>query len=982
MHHKLVFRPFFLIALALVSSAALAQKRPLSQQDFDAWKSIQAQQLSRDGKWVAYALVAQDGDGEIIVRNIASGAEWKAGRGYRPPVAPADAGETGPPIGFGQVNRVVRPVFTSDSRFVIFTIEPTKAELNQAKKDKKKPEDMPKNALGIMDLSSGQVTRIEKVKGFQVPEDVAGWIAYQLEAKPEEKKPEADAPKPNDDSEDQQRGGGGRAGAGGGRPAGNKKEFGTDLVLRNLTTGAERTFANALDYSFSKDAKALVYTVSARKEDLNGVFVAVPGNDAAPVELLAGKGKYARLTWDEEQTQLAFTSDRDDAAAKQPKLKLYHWTRNGKAVEIVSTASAGFRSGLVISDNANLSFSQDGSQLYLGVAPPSEPEKEPNAAPNATEDNSEDKVSVDLWHYKDDYIQPMQKVRAAQERNRSYRAVYHLKEKKFVQLADETMDGLNPAAKGQWALGTDDREYRRLVGVDTNYSDVYLVNTTDGARKPLLKKNQFGVSWSPNGKYGLVFDGKDWSTISVSDGKLTNLTAKLGVNFWREDHDSPSTAPAYGNGSWVKDDKYVLLYDQFDIWQIAPDGSSAKNLTDGVGRKEKIVFRSLRLDPDDRALDPAIPLLLSAISEGTRDSGFYRDKIDGGLPERLHWAAKDFSAPTKAKDADVLLLTASRFDEYPDLLVTNASLKDIKKVSNAGEQLSKFTWGKSELVQFKNTDGVRLSGILTKPENFDPTKKYPMIVYIYEKLSNGLHRFVEPRPMHSINVSYYASNGYLVLQPDIVYTIGYPGQSALKCVLPAVQAVVDKGFVNEDAIGIQGHSWGGYQIAYMVTQTNRFKAAAPGALVANMTSAYSGVRWGTGLSRQFQYEHTQSRIGGSLWEQPMRFLENSPIFRIDRVTTPILMLHNDADDAVPWYQGIEYYLGLRRLGKEVYLFTYNGEPHGIRRRPNQKDYARRMQEFFDHKLKGAPLPEWMEKGIPYLQREKEKEKYKTASDAR
>lgn len=975
---------FFLLAFTLLFAfTALAQnKRPLTHQDYDAWKSIQAPQLSRDGKWVAYALMPQDGDGEIIVRNLASGTEWKVNRGYRPPVSPSAGDETGPPVAFGAPNRAVRPVFTADSKFLIFTIEPTKAALNQAKKDKKRPEEMPRNALGIVDLSNGQITRIEKVKNFQVPEDGAGWLAYQLEAKPEEKKPEGsnnEAAKPGDAEEDlQQRGGGRAAGAAGGGRPGNRKEYGTDLVLRNLTTGAERTFTDALDMSFSKDAKALVYTVSARKEEANGVFVATPGNDAAPTELLSGKGKYTRLTWDEDHTQLAFASDKDDAAAKQPKIKLYYWKRGdaAKATEIVANNVAGFRSDFVISDRAGINFSQDGSKLYLGTAPPPEPEKDPNAA-----DDTEDKVVADLWHYKDDYIQPMQKVRAPQDANRSYRAVYHLKEKKFVQLADEKLQNVTPAQTGVWALGTDDRAYRREVGYESRAnSDTYLVNTMDGTRKALLAKSRANVSLSPNAKYGLFHDGKDWKTISLPDGKITNLTAKLGVAFWREDYDSPDVPPSYGNGDWVKGDKYVLLYDQFDIWQVAPDGSSAKNLTDGVGRREKIVFRSLRLDPDERFIDPAKPLLLSAENEVTRDSGFYRDKVDGGMPEKLHWAAKDFGAPTKAKDADVLLLTASRFDEYPDLIVTNGNFKDLKKVSNAGEQLSKFNWGKSELIQFKNTDGVTLNGILTKPDNFDPTKKYPMIVYIYEKLSNGLHRFVDPRPMHSINVSLYASNGYLVLQPDIVYNIGYPGPSALKCVLPAVQAVVDKGFVNEDAIGIQGHSWGGYQIAYMVTQTNRFKAAAPGALVANMTSAYSGIRWGTGLPRQFQYEHTQSRIGGSLWEQQMRFLENSPIFRVDRVQTPILMLHNDADDAVPWYQGIEYYLGLRRLGKEVYMFNYNGEPHGIRKRQNQKDYARRLQEFFDHKLKGASMPEWMEKGIPYLQREKEKEKYKPAAE--
>lgn len=282
----------------------------------------------------------------------------------------------------------------------------------------------------------------------------------------------------------------------------------------------------------------------------------------------------------------------------------------------------------------------------------------------------------------------------------------------------------------------------------------------------------------------------------------------------------------------------------------------------------------------------------------------------------------------------------------------------------------RFNWGTAELVGFKNADGVPLKGILYKPGNFDASRKYPLLVYIYERLSQNLHNFRAPAPGTSINTAFYVSNGYLVFMPDIVYTIGYPGHSALKCVLPGIQAVVDKGFVNENAIGIQGHSWGGYQIAYVVTQTNRFRAAAPGALVSNMTSAYSGIRWGTGLPRQFQYEQTQSRIGGSLWEYPLRFLENSPVFRADRVQTPLLMLHNDQDDAVPWYQGIEYYLALRRLGKEVFMFNYNGEKHGLRKRINQKDYTRRLQEFFDYHLKGAPAPEWMEKGIPFLMREK------------
>jgi dipeptidyl aminopeptidase/acylaminoacyl peptidase len=375
-------------------------------------------------------------------------------------------------------------------------------------------------------------------------------------------------------------------------------------------------------------------------------------------------------------------------------------------------------------------------------------------------------------------------------------------------------------------------------------------------------------------------------------------------------------------------------------------------------------------DPRDRWIDPAKPALFHAENLKTWQSGFFRGSLEGSEPKQLLLANKSFAMPVKARDADVYLLTAQSFSEFPDLAVTDGAFKELRKVSHANPQQAQLIWGRSEVVPFKNADGVPLTAALYKPENFDPKKKYPMLVYIYEKLTQNVNHFVDPRPMHSINFSYYVSNGYLVLTPDIVYTTGYPGQSALKCVIPAIQAVVDRGIVDENAIGIQGHSWGGYQIAYMVTQTNRFRAVAAGAPVANMISAYDGIRWGSGVPRQFQYERTQSRIGGSIWQYPARYIENSPIFWADRVQTPVLLLHNDGDDAVPWYQGIEYYLALRRLGKEVYLFVYNGEPHGLRKRPNQKDYTIRLQQYFDHFLKGAPAPEWMQKGVPFIQKER------------
>ena len=985
-------------------------KRPLTHRDYDSWRSIQAPQISRDGKLVAYAYMAQDADSEIVARNLATGAEWRALRGYHPPLPPPDDPGAAPGEFQANQSRLVRPVFTADARFLAFSIEPTKAELNKAKKDRKKPEDMPKNALGILDLSNGLVERIERVKNFQVPEEGAGFIAYLKETTMPANK-DATAPKENptsperlEDTDDSAQGP--QSGAARGTGRGPKKEYGTDLVIANLTTGAEKSISDVVDYSLSKDAKTLAYTVSSKNEERNGVYVITPQNDAAPVPLLAGKGKYQKLTWDEDQTELAFISDRDDQQSKQAKFKVYLWERGSGApvanrgssptvregasareeaknhttsipapvaTEIVSNSSPGFRKDFVVSDKANLSFSLDGNRLFLGAAPPPEPEK------SADEDApTDEKVLVDLWHWKDDYIQSIQKVRAEQDRQRSYRAVYDVKGKRFVQLADEKMETLVPSTDGRLAIGSDDRAYRVMSDYDPGLRDSYLVSAEDGTRKLISQKLRGNVSLSPGAKYAIYFDGKDWNCYSITSGATVNLTKNLPVHFFNEDNDTPELPNPYGLAGWTKDDHDLLIYDRYDVWQLSPDGSGAKNLTDGVGRRDHIQFRHVRLDPRERAIDPTKPLLLHAENLDTRDSGFYRDKINGGLPEKLIMGAKDYNNPTKAKDADVLMFTASRFDEFPDIWITDSNFKNPKKISNGDAQRAQFNWGTAELVNFKNTDGVALKGLLLKPDNFDPKKKYPMIVYIYERLSQGLHAFRNPSPGTSINATYYVSNGYLIFMPDIVYKTGYPGRSALQCVLPAIQAVVDKGFVDEANIGIQGHSWGGYQIAYMVTQTNRFKAAEAGAAVANMTSAYSGIRWGTGLPRQFQYEHSQSRIGGSLWEYPMRFLENSPLFHIDKIQTPLLLINNDEDDAVPWYQGIEFFLGLRRLNKEVYMFSYNGEKHGLRKRINQKDYTRRLQEFFDHFLKGAPAPEWMQKGIPYLQREKEKEKYRAA----
>lgn len=980
-----------LLGLATVV-AQPAAPRPLAHSDYDTWRSIGAPQLSRDGHWLAYSFMPLDADGDVIVRELATGRDWRIPVGTLPPPAAAPGEETPNPEA-PPTPRTVRIVLTSDSRYLIANTHPLKADLLAARQAKKKPEEMPKDGLTIVNLATGAITTVADVKSFAVPAKGGAWLAYLKGAKPEEKKPgeakpeeKPAEPEQEDAASDQQRGGArGGAGRGGATPAAGAagvKVYGTELVLRDLAAGQERTFANVVAYSFARDGQNLLYTVSSKTEIENGAYAVTPADPAAPVALLAGKGKYALLTWDREQTQVALVSDRDDSAAKAPRAKLYLWPRGAKtAIETISSATPGFPADLAVSDKAAPAFSRDGKKLYVAAGAPPKPPRTPADAPA-----EEERVTADVWRWNDDFVQPIQKVRANQERNRSYRGIFDLATKRYTQLADATLAQVSLSDDGTHALGQDDRAYRRMSDYDGRYADAYLVDATTGARREVLKQFRgTPPQWSPDGKWAAYYVDKHWHVLDTASGATRNLTAKLKPALWNEQHDSPSPPPAYGAAGWTKDSASFLVYDRYDVWQLFADGRGPKNLTAGFGRSNQTALRVQRIEPvdeddDERGFDPAKPLVLRGESEATRATGFFRTTfVATTAPERLVWGDKSYRYLGRAQAADVLLVAAARFDEFPDVHVTDSSFAKLTKATDGGAQLAKFAWGSSELIAFRSTDRVPLQAALYKPANFDPKKKYPLIVYIYERLSQGVHNFVNPTPGTSINFSFYVSNGYLILTPDIAYKMGEPGQSALRCVLPAIDAVVKLGFVDEKAIGIQGHSWGGYQIAYLVTQTNRFAAAEAGAPVGNMTSAYSGIRWGSGMPRQFQYEQTQSRIGQKLTDAPQTYLDNSPIFQIAKVQTPLLILANDQDDAVPWYQGIELFLALRRHDKPAWLFNYNGEFHGLRRRADQRDWAQRMHQFFDHYLKGSPAPEWMEKGIPYIDRDEEKVRFRQAA---
>jgi len=948
-----------LLLVALASHGALPP-RPLQHEDFDAWRSISAGTLSRDGRWLAYASMPLEGDGEVVVRELATGKEQRLPIGSLPPppLTPADHNPERP-----APRRDATLMITSDSRFLIVTQFPTQAERRTARRD---PKGAPvTEGVIILDLAFRQVQRVTDVKSVQIPVRGGPWLAL-LQNLP--------APQKATPS--------GRPGEPASPPSASPA---SQLILRRLDKtdpgSPDRVFPDVAEYTFSRDGGALVYTVSsASSPDQNGVYAIDPDATNPPDVLVSGPGRYRRLVWDRKNTQLIFLAERGGPTAGAPTWRIYHWKRGaGAAREQISSSTPGLPPDYLLSGEQAPSFSFTGESLQIWTAPA------PKSTPaKPVEIDEEERVSADLWHWQDDFLQPMQQQRADQDRKRAYAARFDLVSGILRQVGDPNLPNVLFSADARRAFGRNDRAHRSRLDYEGPFHDLYLVAPDTGERRLVRERLSDGAAtqWSPDGRWLAFYDQRQWFAIQVESGRMINLTSGIQARFDNELSDLPKSPPAYGAAGWTSDSTSFLIYDRFDLWQVFPAGGIPRNLTHGLGRATQTSLRVQNVSPrdpeDDRqGIDPGETLILRGESEVDRSTGYFRTSFEATTePTPLLWKDKALQFVGRAADADVLLLTASRFDTYPDLHVTSPTFGPLTQVSHGNQQQEPFLWGTAELRTYRNLDGVELPSALFKPARFDPARKYPLIVYMYERLSQTVHTFVHPVPGTTINPSFYTSRGYAVLMPDIAYRVGAPGPSAMACILPAVAEVVREGWVDEAAIGLQGHSWGGYQTAYLITQTPRFRAAAAGAVVGNMTSAYSGISIGSGRTRQYKYESEQSRIGHPVYENPLPYLENSPVFHADRVRTPLLMLHNDGDDTVPWEQGVELFLALRRAGKEVYLFNYHHEFHGLRRRADQKDYARRLSQFFDHYLQGAPRPEWMEKGIPFLDRDAEKLRFR------
>lgn len=920
--------PSLLLALLFLSSFSLfAQKELLDHDVYDQWNRISGIQISHNGDWSAYIVAPERKDGILYRQQLPAGDAQPIARG-------------------------TNPVFSASASYLAFKIKAPFDSTRKAKIAKLKGDKMPKDSMGIW-KANGEIEKLARVKSFAIGKEGGEWMAIYLE----KFIPQKDTTQQDSTTEKVKP-----------KKAKKGKKGAFPLVMYHPEKGFTDTIKAVKRYVMAEEGNHIGWiTTYGDSIDSTSVQIYITANQEIKT-LYAGPGIATSLTFDKAGEQIAFLMSTDTGKVKIYNLQV--WSGGEAATELVSANTAGMPEGWAVSEHGKLSFSESGNRLYLGTAP----------APYEVPEDSlpdDEKVKLDIWTWHDTRLQPQQLKELKADKEANFLAVVHLADKRFVQLADETVHQVRTSLKGdgQYAIGTDGYKYQKLDSWEAPYSqDVYVVDVNTGERELVLPKKQHSVSLSPAGKYILYYDATErvWYTYENATKEKRVLTAKLKVNFYNEDHDTPMLPFPYRVAGWTEDDAAVLIQDRFDLWQIDPTmEQKPANITKAFGRKNQIRFTYQKLDRDRLFVENE--MLLTGFDEDDKSSGVYRMTLGNkDVPTKLVHTDHQYTNFAKAKNADRLLWRKQSFVEYADLWTGDLNMGDATKLSDGNPQQSEYNWGTVENMRWKEGKTER-EALLVKPENFDPNKKYPLLVYFYELSTERKNRYYTPSPSRStINWSMYASNGYLVLVPDIRYKTGQPGPDALEAVNAAVDQLIEScGCVDEEKMGLQGQSWGGYQIAYMVTQTDRYAAAMAGAPVSNMTSAYGGIRWGSGRSRMFQYEKTQSRLGTTLWEDRDRYINNSPIFFTPNVNTPLLMMHNDNDGAVPWYQGIEFFVSLRRLNKPVWMLVYNGEQHNLTKYPNRVDLSIRMQQFFDHHLKGAPAPSWMTEGLPAVKKGQE-----------
>ncbi|HEY4305312.1 MAG TPA: prolyl oligopeptidase family serine peptidase [Gemmatimonadaceae bacterium] len=916
-------------------------RRAMTVADYARWRTIGSVALSNDGAWATYAYTQRWVDDTLSLKSLATNTEQK-------------------------IPRASRAQFSDDSKWVAyFVVEPVKP-------NDRSGNDEPRNGpahLELRSLANGTTTGWDNVASFAFSKGSNAMLVHKARA--------GQAP---DDAAGRGRGGAPATGGRGGAAAAPTRVDGTDLILRHLHDGQDELIGSVSGAEFSKSGKLMAYTVSAAGRDGNGLFVESMTNWQRRA-LDNSRADYARLTWNDSGTAVAALRGMDRRGFTERENALIAFVdvddAAPKAFMLDRKALSGLPDSMVLSDKATLSWSGDHSKIFVGLKP-----QEAQAPRRDSTAIVEPVGNVDVWHWKDPVIQPVQMVRAQQDRNRTFTAAVLLGEKKVVPLADARMDRVQMNRDGTWAIGQDDKEY--ISDWKPSMSDIYRVNTATGERTPMLKAQERSLGLSPDGKYFLYWKDKQVWSYDMAANKHVNITARAPVSFVNVEEDHFGDKPAYGVAGYTKDGKSVMLDNRFDEWVVSLDGSGApRNLTNGVGAKSQVRFRYVRLDAEDGApagggfggrggggaaqtIDLSKPIVLSAFGDVDKKSGFY--SLDGDKLTELVYEDRSFGRPIKAKSSDRVLLTRETYVEFPDYWVTDSKFENPQRLTLANPQQDEFKWGHRMLIDYADRDGHKLQGTLAIPDDYTPGEKRPMLVYYYEKLSDHQNQYEEPRYASGPAYVDYVSNGYLVLLPDVYFHTGKTHTDHLVSVEAAVKKVEDLGYADPKKVGLHGGSFSGQGGAYISTQSKMFAAIAIRAAAVDLVADFNQL-WKTTGTNQSRFDvYGQGRFGTNPYDNLELFMDQSAVFHAKTMDTPLLIFQGTNDGSTEWLQGVEFYNALRFLHKPVVFLSYEGEAHGFTRYDNQYDVQVRMHQFFDHYLKGETSPDWLANGLPFIKK--------------
>ena len=921
-------------------------KRAMTVADYALWRSIRDVAISDDGAWASFGYQQRRVDDTLFVKNLATGAEQR-------------------------IPRASRAQFSDDSRWIAYFVsQPVRPNAPETEAPQNGPA-----RFEVRNLATGSTVGWENVASFAFSKGSAALLVRKA-------RPGA-AP-------DAAAGRGGRGGApgggGGGAAAGGRggaRVDGTDAILHHLADGIDEPLSSVSAAEFNHAGTMLAYTVSATDRDGNGLYLVAVGSWQRRT-LDNARADYARLTWDDSGTAVAVLrgTDRRGFTERENTLVAYAGLDGPEPSAFVLDRRqlTGLADTMVISEKGTLSWSPDHSKVFVGIKPQ-------EAAPSRRDSAVavEPVGNVDVWHWKDPYIQPVQMVRAQQDRNRTFTAAVILAQRKVVPLADDRMDRVQVTKDGEWAIGQDDKEY--VDDWKPQLNDFYRVNTNSGERTPILKAQERSLGLSPDGRHLLYWKDKHVWAYDVAANKHVNVTRLAPVSFVNVEEDHVGEKPAYGIAGFTKDGKSVVLEHKDDLWLLSLDGSTApRNLTSGIGSKDGIRFRYVRLEPVENGppagpggfgggrggagastiIDLSKPVLLSAFGETSKKAGFYR--LDNGTMTKLVYEERSFGRPIKARNADRVLITRETFAEFPDYWVTDSRFDNPQRLTDANPQQSQFRWGRRVLIDYKDKDGHKLQGTLAVPDSYQPGHKLPMLVYFYEKLSDNQNHYEVPRYASGPQYADYVSNGYLVLLPDIYFHTGRSHTDMLNSVEAAVRRVEELGYADPKRVGLHGGSYSGQGGAYISTQSSMFAAIAIRAAAVDLVADFNQL-WKTTGTNQHRYDtYGQGRFGTNPYDNLSLFMDQSAVFHAQTMNTPLLIFQGTNDGSTEWLQGVEFYNALRFLKKPVIFLSYEGEGHGFTRYDNQYDVEVRMHQFYDHYLKGDPAAEWIANGVPFIRK--------------